>query len=123
MTDERLLDAFGEILYALVRTETGVQSKTKKVIGNILNGYVWGKQVFWSFEYESRQNQPTESAYKHTLDTFSEYGPSEKYDSFFTIMEEVAQRYARTAYQKRIPQKFKEALLNLLKDKLHNKND
>lgn len=115
MNEEQLLDTFGELLYALVSTGSGVSTKTKGAVSKELSKYDWGEKAFWSFNYESSHNRSAKEAYERALDTFTENGPSDKYYLFIDIMEKIADLYATTDYQKRIPLKFKEELMERLK--------
>jgi len=115
MNEDLLLDTFGEILCGLVRSDQGIDDNTTKALEIELQKYDWGAKVFWSFTYESKHNRSVKEAYERALDTFAENGASDKYYLFFEIMDKVAQRYAVTDYQKRMPDKFKVELMNRLK--------
>lgn len=88
---EKVYEAFGELLYAVARSEGKVKQKTIDHLENILKKYTWGNEAIWSFKYEKEHKKSFEETYDHAVDIFIEYGPFEEYEKFFELIEEINQ--------------------------------
>lgn len=91
MTDrDRLFDAFGELLYVVVKVDGKVQPSELKKIEQILKDHPWADEIKWSFNYELEHDSPVEEVYGKVLTAFERYGPTPDYTKFIEAMEQVA---------------------------------
>jgi uncharacterized tellurite resistance protein B-like protein len=115
MTEERVYEAFGELVYAVAKADGSVQPEEDSTLKEILKKYSWGEQVAWSFEYEKNKNRSIVEAYNRSLDVFAEYGPFREYNNFFEVLEKVAAASGGIDENERsLIQRFKTDLINRL---------
>lgn len=89
-TQNRLYDAFGELIYALAMSDGLIQPEETQVLETLLNGHPWAKEIQWSFDYESSKEITVEEAYDKALHTFKEHGPDPDYAFLRDVLEAVA---------------------------------
>ncbi len=87
----RLNDAFGELIYAVALADGLIQQEELDKISEVLKNHSWGKDIQWSFDYESRKGNDPKDAYEKALDVLKEHGPDPDYAFLIQILEEIAQ--------------------------------
>ncbi|MEM1136762.1 MAG: hypothetical protein AAGI07_13070 [Bacteroidota bacterium] len=90
--EEKVYEAFGELLYAIARSEGKVKQATEEHVEMMLKKYTWGNEAIWSFKYEKKRKNSFEETYDHAISTFIEYGPFEEYKTFFELLDEIHQQ-------------------------------
>jgi len=90
VSETKLYDAFGEIIYAVAIADGMIQDEEIKVIEEQLAKYTWGENAKWSFNYERKNETQLKEAYLKSLHTLKENGPHENYYDLINILEEVA---------------------------------
>ncbi|MBT28076.1 MAG: hypothetical protein CMO01_00335 [Thalassobius sp.] len=86
---EQVYEAFGELLYAVARSEGKVKQKTIEHLETLLQKYSWGEAATWSLKYEKEHKKTFDETYDRAIDIFVEYGPFEEYENFFNLIEEI----------------------------------
>ena len=86
----RLLDAFGELIYAVAIADGVIQPEEKGTLEKLLKGHPWADEVQWSFDYEVKNNNSLKDSYQKALDTLKEHGPFEDYHNLVEIIEKIA---------------------------------
>ena len=94
VSKERLIDAFGELIYAVAFADGVVDEKERQALREILENHPWAREIQWSFRYEVRQGSTVEETYQKALQTFKDYGPAPEYRHLIEILEAVAQSSA-----------------------------
>lgn len=111
MNTEKLYDAFGELLYAVLKVEGKVRRDLLVRLEEILCQYKWGKTALWSFNYEEDHKSSIEDAYQKAFYAFKDYGPNEDYQSFFDMMDKINDQYLLLGQKgKRTFERFKRKL-------------
>lgn len=90
VSQARLHDAFGEIIYAVAIADGLIQEEELKTIDEKLSQVSWGKDAKWSFNWERKKETQLKEAYLKALDTLKENGPTPSYYDLINILEEVA---------------------------------
>jgi len=90
VSKERLIDAFGELIYALAFADGVVDQKEIQTLHDILENHPWASGIEWSFQYEAEHKSSVAAAYEKALQTFKEYGPAPEYKYLLEILEAVA---------------------------------
>lgn len=90
VSETRLYDAFGEIIYTVAVADGMIQEEEIKVIEEKLAEYDWGRDVKWSFNYEKKKGSDLKETYLKALETFKEYGPHPDYYNLLELLEDVA---------------------------------
>ena len=90
VSETRLYDAFGELIYTVAVADGMIQDEEIKVIEEKLLEYDWGKDVKWSFNYEKKKGSDLKDTYLKALETFKEHGPHPDYYNLIELLEEVA---------------------------------
>lgn len=88
---DKLWDAFGELIYCVAMTDGVVQKEEITTLENILQKHSWAKEIKWSFDYEISKNNSIDFLYKKVLDICHEYGPSAEYQFLIEILTQVAE--------------------------------
>lgn len=89
--EERLYDAFGELVYAVCLADGYIQPEETEALERLLSNHDWAKEIKWSFDYEVRAGKKTvDEAYKKALITFEKVGPNPEYAFMLEVLEEVA---------------------------------
>ncbi len=90
VSQARLHDAFGEIIYAVAIADGLIQEEELKLIDEKLAQFSWGEDAKWSFNWERKKETQLKEAYLKALDTLKENGPTKSYYDLINILEEVA---------------------------------
>ena len=86
----RLLDAFGELIYAVAIADGVIQPEEIGTLQKLLEGHPWANEVQWSFDYEMKNKSSLENTYQKALDTLKAHGPFEDYHNLVEIIEKIA---------------------------------
>ena len=86
----RLLDAFGELIYAVAIADGVIQPEEIETLNKLLEGHPWANEVQWSFDYELKNQNDLKATYQKALDTLKENGPFEDYHNLVNIIEQIA---------------------------------
>lgn len=115
--NDKLYEAFGELLYAVAKVDGSVQNEERKVLDEILNRHPWGKDIIWSFNYEEKKTNSVKDAYLKAMDIFVNHGPFEEYENFHSVLNEVALAFGGITEEERaLINNFKNTLLNSFKN-------
>jgi len=87
---EKLIEAFGELIYVVAMADGSIQSAELKVIENKLATHKWGEDIKWSFDYEVKKNASIEDLYKKVITYCEMHGPDPEYQFLLDLVEEVA---------------------------------
>ena len=90
ISKERLIDAFGELIYAVAFADGVVDKKETRALHKILEDHPWASGIEWSFRYEASQHSAVAESYQKALQTFKDYGPAPEYRYLIEILEAVA---------------------------------
>lgn len=90
ITKERFYDAFGELIYAVMKAEGSVNNEDT-VLQESLEGHDYANNIKWSFEYEKRKENKLEAIYEKALSTFKEHGPDREYTYLIEILDNIIQ--------------------------------
>ena len=88
---ERLYRTFGELLYVIAMSDGVIQKEEIEVLEEILQGHPKGKDIKWSFDYESDHNSDIETLYKKVIEVFSDNGPDVEYDFMIYALTKIAE--------------------------------
>lgn len=109
----KLYDAFGELLYVLVKADGAFQDIERETLHQILSKHHWAKDILWSFNYESSKNQDVEDLYKKVIYACHDIGPNPEYQFMIEVLEAVAESsLGIEETEKRIIESFKKDLLD-----------
>lgn len=90
VSQARLHDAFGEIIYAVSIADGLIQEEELNVVNEKLKDLSWGDDAKWSFHWERKKGTDLKTAYLRALETFKENGPTPHYYELIEILEEIA---------------------------------
>jgi len=90
VSEAKLRDAFGEIIYAVAIADGLIQEEEINVINEKLANYDWGEDAKWSFHWERKKETKLKEAYLKALETLKENGPHPNYYELIEILEDVA---------------------------------
>ena len=90
MNKERLYDAFGELVYALVHADGKVTDTELQAFRDKLSLHAHSQNIEWSFNYEMGKEIDLEEAYQKALNTCVAIGPDPEYDALFDLLDTVA---------------------------------
>ncbi len=90
MDNTKLYDAFGELLYVLVKSDGEFQDAEKESLHKILANHSWSKEILWSFNYESKSNHDLDDLYKKVIFACFDIGPNPEYQFMIEVLEAVA---------------------------------
>lgn len=88
---EKLLEAFGELIYAVAKIDGKVQPEEIEKLKALFQYKQGGEEIVWSFNYETKKNNSVKDAYEKALSVMIEYGPYVGYPELIRILNEVAQ--------------------------------
>ncbi|SFE82209.1 TerB family tellurite resistance protein [Thermoflexibacter ruber] len=88
---EKLLEAFGELIYAVAKIDGRVQPEEVEKLKALFQYKQGGEEIVWSFNYETKKNNSVKDAYEKALSVMIEYGPYLGYPELIRILNEVAQ--------------------------------
>ncbi|WP_109301818.1 permease [Aquimarina sp. AU474] len=109
---ERLYQTFGELLYVIAMSDGVIQKEEVETLEEILKGHPKGKDIKWSFDYESNNQNDIETLYKKIIEVFSDNGPDQEYDFMIYALTKIAEA------SKGISVDEKEVITNFSKDLL-----
>ncbi len=109
---ERLHQTFGELLYVIAMSDGVIQKEEVETLEEILKGHPQGKDIKWSFDYESNNQNDIETLYKKVIEVFSDNGPDQEYDFMIYALTKIAEA------SKGISADEKEVITNFSKDLL-----
>lgn len=108
---DRLIDAFGELLYALAMADGAVQAEEVETLERVLQGHPWARGIKWSFNYEHARQHSLEEAYEKALETFKDYGPAPEYQHLLELLDAVASAFGgKAAREQDVIDDFQQAL-------------
>jgi len=87
---EKLIEAFGELIYVVAMADGAIQKEELSVIENKLANHKWGEDIKWSFDYEVKKNTSVEELYKKVITYCEMHGPDPEYQFLLNLVEEVA---------------------------------
>lgn len=87
---EKLIDAFGELIYVLAMSDGVIQEKELVALKDKLANHKWGEGIQWSFDYEVEKEHPIDDLYKKVILYCEGHGPDPEYDFLFEVLEDVA---------------------------------
>ncbi len=86
----RLIDAFGELIYAVAIADGMIQPEEIKLLEEVLEGHPWASKIKWSFDYELKNQNNLTDTYLKALNTLKENGPFKDYYYLVEIIEKIA---------------------------------
>lgn len=86
----RLYDAFGEMLYVVAMADGIIQEEEKETLSKIVKVHPFGREMQWSFDYETEKEPNVEDLYQKVLNICQDNGPDPEYQMLIEVMEEVA---------------------------------
>lgn len=89
-TEEKLYQAFGELLYIVAKADGVVQHEEKEELDQLVATHPWATQIQEAFNIALQTNSNTENLYQKVLNTCTEIGPHEAYDQMITYMKKIA---------------------------------
>lgn len=87
---EKLIEAFGEMIYVVAMTDGTIQKEELEVIENKLAAHKWGEDIKWSFDYEVKKKNSIEDLYKKVITYCEMHGPDAEYQFLLNVIEGVA---------------------------------
>ena len=99
VSQTRLNDAFGELIYAVAIADGIIQEEEIEVLQKILEKHPWGKEIKWSFDYEMKKESGLMDTFEKALNTLKENGPHKDYAYLVEVLEAVAN--SSDGFQKR----------------------
>ena len=87
---EKLIEAFGELIYVVAMADGEIQKEELEVIENKLASHKWGEDIKWSFDYEIKKKNSIEDLYKKVITYCEMHGPDAEYQFLLNVVEEVA---------------------------------
>ncbi|MGB4958830.1 MAG: hypothetical protein WBO36_05090 [Saprospiraceae bacterium] len=109
----KLYDAFGELLYVLVKADGEFQDAERDTLQQILSYHPWAKEILWSFNYEEKKNHDIEDLYKKVILACIDIGPNAEYQSMIEVLEAVAESsLGIVKEEQKIIDNFKQDLLH-----------
>ena len=113
---DRLYQTFGELLYVIAMSDGVIQEKESEVLEEILKAHPKGKDIKWSFEYESQNQSDIETLYKKVIEVFSDNGPDYEYDFMIYALTKIAEASAgKDLKENEVISNFSEDLLERFK--------
>ncbi len=87
---EKLYETLGELLYVVAMADGLIQKEEVDALKDIFKDHPWGKEVDWSFNYETSKHSNVEDVYKKAIGFCQDHGPSEYYREFIGAMNILA---------------------------------
>lgn len=87
---EKLFEAFGELIYAVAKTDGNVQQEEVEKMKSLFKYRKGGEEVIWSFNYENKHNNSVKDAYERALEAMIAHGAYDGYSELIYILNEVA---------------------------------
>ncbi len=99
---EKLFEAFGELIYAVAKTDGDVQQEEVEKIKSLFKYRKGGEEVVWSFNYENKHNNTVKDAYERALEAMIAHGAYDGYSELIHILNEVAKASSGIDEQERL---------------------
>ncbi len=90
VSQTRLNDAFGELIYAVAIADGMIQEEEVDTLQKFLLDHPSGKEIQWSFNYERKKGNALMDTYNKALETLKENGPHPDYAYLVEVLEAVA---------------------------------
>lgn len=87
---EKLYDAFGELIYVVAMSDGKIQPEELEVIEKKLATHPWGESIKWSFNYEVKKEQPIDELYRNVISYCEMHGPDEEYTFLLEVINDLA---------------------------------
>ncbi len=87
---EKLYEAFGELLYVVAMADGMIQEEEISTLENLLAQHPWGRDIKWSFDYERKKERDVEGGYAKVIDFCKFGGEHAEYKNMIDIMQKVA---------------------------------
>lgn len=87
---DKLIEAFGEMIYVVAKADGKIQESELKVIEQKLANHKWGEDIKWSFDYEVKRDRSIEDLYKKVINYCEVHGPDAEYEFLMEMVEAVA---------------------------------
>ena len=86
---ERLFDAFGELLYAVLHSDQNIEDRNTylDIVDQINRKYRITKYIDWNTNYERRNAHSLENAYMRALMACRDNGPDPDYIDLFDLLK------------------------------------
>jgi uncharacterized tellurite resistance protein B-like protein len=118
---EKLLEAFGELIYAVAKIDGKVQPEEVEKLKALFQYKKGGEEIVWSFNYENKKGSSVKDAYEKALSVMIEYGPYVGYPELIRILNEVAQASNGIDESERfLISRFEEDLMRGLRSRPYN---
>ncbi len=91
MSLPHLHDAFGELIYAVALADGHIQAEETAKLKELLANHPWGKDIQWSFDYETRKGRDVRAAYDKALQVLQDHGPDPEYAFLVEVVNAVAE--------------------------------
>lgn len=88
---EKLYEAFGELLYVVAMADGMIQEEEIETLENVLLEHPWAASIKWSFDYERRKSSSIDEVYAKVLDYCKFRGPHPEYQQMIAVMQAVAE--------------------------------
>ncbi|MBT8231568.1 MAG: TerB family tellurite resistance protein [Saprospiraceae bacterium] len=89
--DDKLYDAFGELVYALAISDGEVQEEEIQTLNALLEDHPWAKEIKWSFNYEKNKHRNINDVYNKVKFACFDLGPHPEYAKMLEVLEKVAE--------------------------------
>ena len=122
-SNEKLIEAFGELLYVLAMADGEIQTEELEVIQKRLEGHPWGKDIRWSFDYEVKNQGDIEDLYQKVISYCEMHGPDPEYQFLLDLLYEVAEASAGVNEdEQKVMNDFTQDLIERFKAKIKDIN-
>jgi len=115
--EERLYDAFGELLYVVAMADGIIQPEETERLQQLVARHPMGEHNRWSFNYEQAREADAQSVYQKVLNICEELGPRPEYVDLSDLLKQVAaasngidenEQSVITGFQRDLLARFKE---------------
>jgi len=89
--NDKLYDAFGELVYVLAMSDGELQSEELETLDKLLKDHKWGSEIQWSFNYEKGKARNLEEVYNKVKFACFDVGPNPVYAEMLEVLEKVAE--------------------------------
>ena len=91
ISQTRLNDAFGELIYCVALADGMVQEEEIETLKAVLHGHPWAREIRWSFDYEVQKGNRLMDTYEKALETLKENGPHKDYYFLLDVLETIGE--------------------------------
>lgn len=88
--NEKLYEAFGELLYVVAMADGVIQPSERATLDEIVKQHPWGSTIQWSFNYEDSKDRNLDYVYQKVLDTCHEIGSHSAYNEMIDLLKKIA---------------------------------